>query len=186
MCRYCYRCNCCLALFVGPQVNLAFRYSDAQKPKCLICNTEGRIECMGKIGPANTVLKTETRCKCDDRCVWASGPVCDCICGGANHQAGPEGYSQITTDLGAVRFTSTDPETVKKHAAIAKELEAAVEAADIRRQASELHRAFMCRSYIPDRDNWLKAKNHAERFNKALFGKVHSKRIKALSECFTD
>ena len=98
--RRTYRCTLCLCLYVITYEQWkeifgiergAPHYS---KISCGVCN-HSQLECLGEIGKDNTIEKDEEVCNCDNRCVWASGPNCNCICGGENHQAGIFGYTEI-------------------------------------------------------------------------------------------
>lgn len=40
--------------------------------------------------------------RCDARCYEATGPVCDCICGGMNHGAGRERAEANTSEMAEV------------------------------------------------------------------------------------
>lgn len=113
--RYCYRCNNCLALFVSDDY-----INNCYVAQCAICSNVG-VERMGVIGPDRHRKTEKVKCKCDNRCVWATGPLCDCVCGGANHQAGYFGYTKIERDNGIPRLTCTDLATVSKHKSQAEE-----------------------------------------------------------------
>lgn len=78
MSRYYVRCVDCLGLSV---VDLKERAAWGK------CACGGALESMGRIR-GDTWGNTATRCACDARCTCASGPNCDCSCGGANHGSG--------------------------------------------------------------------------------------------------
>lgn len=113
--RYCYRCTNCLALFVSAEY-----ISNCYVAECMVCLNKG-VERMGIIGPDQRRKTEKIQCKCDNRCVWAKGPLCDCVCGGANHQSGYAGYTQVVIDNGIPRLTCTDLDTCLKHQAQATE-----------------------------------------------------------------
>jgi len=64
------------------EVNVNGRWTDtcrgqAPRPTCPNC------ECPAV--PTRTIIATETKTECGDRCQGATGPNCDCHCKGANH-----------------------------------------------------------------------------------------------------
>jgi len=52
---------------------------------CGLCN--GKLEEMGQV-KGTALTKPGERCPCDERCTSASGPNCNCQCGGENHGSG--------------------------------------------------------------------------------------------------
>ena len=89
-------------------------------PLCLtVAATEGcthsRVNCghcklemayMGRVSQ-NRLVQTEERCKCDARCTFATGPNCDCSCGGVNH--GSKMMVEVTVDCGPVPEAQVRP-----------------------------------------------------------------------------
>jgi hypothetical protein len=74
--RY-YRCTDCLDSFATVE--------RATGCRCGACG--GPIEYVGDVR-RQLVVRPEQRCACDERCTGATGPHCDCRCGGVNHGTG--------------------------------------------------------------------------------------------------
>lgn len=108
-----YKCPCCLATTA-----ISARVT---RPVCGIC--ESGLEYMGQVVEEHKWIRREEKCKCDSRCVNASGPSCDCQCGGENHGAGRDGYYTVDADTGETKITPA--KDVEKHKAIADEYLAA-------------------------------------------------------------
>lgn len=85
----------------------------------------GKFEFMGYI-KGFEVIQPELRCVCDERCVNAMGPHCDCTCEGANHGIGMAGYYEEDKVVGTLHLRPTNVERAK---ARAKEYLAALEVA---------------------------------------------------------
>ncbi len=79
-----YRCTVCLNIFTTreelPRDGATY---GAQCP----CGNR-RLEYMGAARRPGGLFITRTLCPCDARCTSATGPQCDCQCGGANHGTG--------------------------------------------------------------------------------------------------
>jgi hypothetical protein len=73
--RYCYRCTDCLFVM----------FTDAKHEggTCEAC--QGRIEYLGRVRKEGSLFETHIACACDGRCTSATGPSCNCHCGGENH-----------------------------------------------------------------------------------------------------
>lgn len=63
----------------------ADKYDILVKPICGICDQP--VNHLGHVS-GNKLAKLEDRCPCDGRCTGATGPNCDCQCGGINHGSG--------------------------------------------------------------------------------------------------
>ena len=74
---YYYKCLDCLTPF-----SVTERHN---KLTCLCGGT--KCQFMGQV-KGNLLERTEEKCACDMRCTHATGPVCDCQCGGENHGTG--------------------------------------------------------------------------------------------------
>ena len=72
---YYHKCNDCLTPFASTE------------PKIDTCDCLGSVTFMG-IVHGDKYVQTANRAPCDGRCTQASGPVCDCGCGGVNHGTG--------------------------------------------------------------------------------------------------
>ena len=84
--RWYWRCTGCLAV-VAVETELTTKWVNnvAANPQCSICGED--CECMGRVSGGHLV-HDRTRCACDARCTSATGPNCDCSCGGVNHGTG--------------------------------------------------------------------------------------------------
>lgn len=72
---YYHKCNDCLTAFSSTERKIDY------------CDCNGDVSYMGQVH-GDQYIKTEDRPPCDGRCTHASGPHCDCQCGGANHGTG--------------------------------------------------------------------------------------------------
>jgi hypothetical protein len=126
--RHFYRCQDCLTVAAVDIENSGDRL---RFPVCGHC--DGRLEYMGRVSQARLV-KDEERCACDDRCICARGPICNCKCGGKYHGAGmlaPVIYT--TRDCGPVPVVSMPANS--KANRTAKEFRDAIQAAGTRIEA---------------------------------------------------
>lgn len=81
---------------------------------------------MGRVSQ-NRLVKTEERCQCDARCTFATGPNCDCQCGGVNH--GSRMLVEVTFDAGPVPKATVKPTAqalwdLKEYQALREKLQA--------------------------------------------------------------
>ena len=82
--RHYHKCLGCLLPFVTD----ARRLPDGAT--CSVCGSQ-RFHHMGEVFKVSGQLVAGdaiTDCKCDSKCTCATGPECDCHCGGENHGAG--------------------------------------------------------------------------------------------------
>ncbi len=95
MARHFFRCKTCLTPY-------ALELEDVKKfaglPACPWCGYAGEPEYMGEVVRDRLTVETAL-CPCDDRCTSATGPKCDCQCGGKNHG---KGWLVVIADNGAV------------------------------------------------------------------------------------
>lgn len=80
-----YRCKDCLTVMVTPEKITCNQVHKNGVPiigTCAAC--EGWIEYLGRV-ERNRLIRTVDMCPCDGRCTSATGPSCDCQCGGENH-----------------------------------------------------------------------------------------------------
>lgn len=93
--RHFYRCLACLDVLAveGGRVMSVW---DASKGHQVgpHCDCGGTLNWMGKVR-TNYIVRPEERCPCDSRCADATGPNCDCVCGGKNHGT----HRTVTVDI---------------------------------------------------------------------------------------
>lgn len=80
--RWFYRCLDCLSVVATEQSPMIDRRTGRGSEVCGLCG--GGMESMGRVERDRLVTDSE-RCACDDRCTYATGPKCNCKCGGENH-----------------------------------------------------------------------------------------------------
>lgn len=126
--RFFFRCKICLSSMAADLPNDRLQRSPEEParnflreaPRCAACS--GSLELMGRVQPADMdkrarLQKETVRCACDARCTAATGPECNCVCGGANH--GTLRLVTVTRDAGAL--PTLRPIDVAKSQAIASE-----------------------------------------------------------------
>lgn len=115
--RHYFRCSDCLTPMVSTDANLS-----------AACACGGKLTHIGRVR-RHRVVRVEDHPACDARCTNATGPSCDCQCGGENHGSGRT-VKVITADLGAARVTPVDAavqlERATEYRAAVAELDAAI------------------------------------------------------------
>jgi len=104
--RVFYRCGLCLGSFAvdGGSVGGNMRGSR--------CDCGGELSYMGRVQRDRLVMD-QIGTPCDHRCTNATGPLCDCRCGGANH--GSQRIVMIQVDkVGVPRIVSGTPDQAKR------------------------------------------------------------------------
>lgn len=167
--RYYYRCEDCLSVSAADGEELD------RSALCGACG--GRLEHMGRVY-ADMLVKDEVRCKCDDRCVCARGPRCDCQCGGKNHGAGIAGYTVVIRGTGGVPVVT--PRSPEIGAMLAAEFRAARDAA-MARIDSMPGRAEQRRGLRIPPDQYYPLAEALKRWREACAMKVHKTRMRALA-----
>lgn len=156
-----YRCIDCLSLATATEY----------KPRPICSHCDGRLEYMGRVQAGRLVEEREV-CKCDGRCIFASGPNCDCNCRGENHGSGwlGGGFETVETDRGPVpRLRMPDNKGAAAVAAEWREAYAAI------KSATELARGDWTRLYA------LTAAR-----NKSRESRKHSNRMRIIGEALPD
>lgn len=97
MSRWYIRCRDCLAV-AAIEVDSV--------PRDLKCPCGGNVLCMGRVF-RDRLVRDHQDCPCDTRCTNASGPNCDCQCGGANHGSGM--LVTVTRDAGGIPRAEIPP-----------------------------------------------------------------------------
>ena len=96
--RHFYKCHECLS-FCAVDSEYGFN-----RVLCSLCHVP--MHYMGRV--EQTRLKIDTvRCLCDARCTFATGPNCECSCGGVNHGKGV--VVEVTIDAGKVPTAQIKP-----------------------------------------------------------------------------
>lgn len=172
--RYFYRCTGCLEVVaLTDQLPMQMGYTVARCTNC-----ERTFDYMGRTNGSGRLSHSETRCKCDDRCTSARGPLCDCACNGENHGAGMAGYVTVSVDTGAVPRV-TMPDTKSRDKSLRQFREYQAQLAQVLAETDAI-RARKSREYLPrpvfDRLRVLMAGLH-----KAHAARTHAARMRALT-----
>lgn len=173
--RWYYRCLDCLTVSAANE-HLPAGWDRAQNrrvyPKCGACG--GDIEEMGRV-EGDRLAKPETHCACDARCTHATGPNCDCRCGGENHGTGA--VVEVSRDCGPVPVLR-NPSTIRAKAE-AEEYRNALAAV-----WAQIERYNRLREQSPR--GWLAEKDYSEHcrlchlYHKARALRTHKNRMKVL------
>ena len=98
--RFFYRCHsCCHVVAVDGELEMVTSANGARVAAAR-CACDGKLELMGRVGRKPGLVLDSQRCACDARCTCATGPSCDCSCGGVNHGTGR--VVPIEVDAGGV------------------------------------------------------------------------------------
>lgn len=102
-----YKCNDCLSVITSPE------YFSGYQDSILNCICGGRFKHLGQAGNKSRIYKTSIECACDGRCTGATGPKCECSCGGINHGTGRT--VTITRDKGNIPSVNPpDPQAIER------------------------------------------------------------------------
>lgn len=166
--RYYYRCTDCLT----PQV-----IEGKMPERETTCRCGGRITFVGAVR-RHRVVRLEDHPVCDARCTNATGPNCDCQCGGDHHGSGRV-VTVETADLGAARLTAVDEDA---QIARAQEYRAARDELDSAIRSCRLAQAFADRraGLRVNAGDYLDCLHVHERRAHALSLKSHAARLRAL------
>ncbi len=167
--RHFYRCIECLELTVidGDQ-----RYE-------ILCDCGARLDYMGHVHGDTLRIDTE-RSACDDRCTSATGPNCDCGCGGKNH--GTNRVVQVQIITGAVPRVAARANLATRCAQVAAWQRAILEARE--RADAATHGAISAmqrREWIANKDLWWRATDLQKSIRKAAGYQTHKRRMAALA-----
>lgn len=158
--RWYWKCDDCLRVCASNE--------QLDSAKCGAC--DGSMSLMGQVIGAR-LGRNEVRCACDGRCTGATGPSCECSCGGINHGTGA--VVGVVRDLGPIPVLSGNS---PKFRLIADEYRAASEVVRAEYRAlGELKRAgWLERSKY---DRWYRL---GYVLHKARESKSHAGRMKLL------
>lgn len=113
--RHFYRCLACLDVIAVEGARL-MPHHDGRRDVGPYCDCGGKLDWMGRVRQ-NNLVRFEERCPCDSRCTCATGPNCDCSCGGANHGTKRTVTVTIVTGKAPTVNAREDLETRKARAA---------------------------------------------------------------------
>jgi hypothetical protein len=122
---------------------------------------------MGEVH-ADKYKKMGTKAACDGRCTHASGPVCDCFCGGVNHGTGK--LVQCVIAEGKTKIVGLSPEDVER----------AENYRSLKKYAEDIYAAKLLSEF--GKANCYGAR---QELNHALSMRVYDKRTKALIDFVT-
>jgi hypothetical protein len=147
------------------------------RPAETACACGGKMEHMGYVTQSKWFNKTEEKCACDERCTHAQGPSCDCKCNGANHGTGMT--IEIITETGKIRIKEISPEAIRR----AEEFRAAkAKMSDtFNHRFGELYEKKRQGIFIDGDEYWAWQRAIAT-YNRACFGKIHSRRMKKIND----
>jgi len=166
--RHFYRCVDCLELTV----------IDGEQRYEILCDCGARLDYVGHVHRNVLVIDTE-RSACDDRCTSATGPHCDCGCGGENHGTNRVVHIQIIT--GAVPQVTARANLATRCAQVAAWRRAILEARERADAATHGTISAMQRGqWIKDKALWWRAKDYQDAIRKAAAYQSHKRRMTAL------
>jgi len=164
---YYHKCDDCLTAFTTEERVVDF------------CDCNGNVTFMGMV-QGDKYVKTENRPPCDGRCTHASGPHCDCMCGGVNHGSGK--LVPVVIKEGKVYATNLTEEDVERAHIYRAIKDKANEAFD--KRWSETRNKLQQRVWV-DRPEWVAYTNASRELEKAIGMRQHWPRIKALANFVT-
>lgn len=166
--RYYYRCNDCLVTSTLEEYR-----------QDLLCVCGGHVCCLGPVTDKGRWVRKELRPECDDRCLNARGPNCDCKCNGKNHGIGLAGIVEMTFDGGAVILRPLKPEESVKRAEDYRTAKAAVEQA-LTDVFGRYWNAYRAGQYIPNSGIYWALKAWTAEYADAQSLRTHKNRVKRL------
>jgi hypothetical protein len=167
--RHFYRCGDCLSVVAV----------DAPRAQELACTCGGKYSHLGRVSPWGSLIQTQQRCACDARCTHATGPNCDCQCGGENHGTGRL-IEVITSEAGVPTVTPPDAKALERAAEVREAVRKAREA--LHRKYGELFRAKADGHYIANWNAYLEGVALRQEIARVARLKVHKTRLKRLAE----
>lgn len=160
--RHFWKCNECLSFCAIEQADM----NAWDRVKCGLCDSfmwyMGRVE-------QTRLKRDEVHCACDDRCTSATGPKCNCKCGGVFH--GTHAVVHVTVDAGGIPIAQ-----VKTNAKILRELN---EYRALRQILSDEWQDLNSQGFIP-REQWNRKIRLENTIRHARTLTSHGGRMKAL------
>lgn len=168
--RYFYRCDACLELAV----------IEGKQLREVQCDCGGTLRFLGRTTPLGYGLfKVEQRCPCDARCTGATGPNCDCSCGGTNH--GTKRLVGVLTSAGAIPRIADRASLEERLARVdlwKAELAAARER--INERTGGAYKRYLAGEYIASSTLYWKVEDFRKALNKAASAKTVNGRLNGL------
>jgi hypothetical protein len=172
--RWYYKCRDCLTVSATEvELKAEWKRDHWETALCGLCG--GQVDCMGKVGRSGRLSTTETLCACDDRCTHATGPHCDCQCGGENH--GTKRVVTVNRDLGPVPVLMV-PDSDKARTIAAEWREARD---DVRRMRNAIQSRRERGEFVP-RPEFDRMRELGYALGKAGAAKSHAGRMKILAK----
>lgn len=165
--RYYYKCCDCLS----PMVTERPMTGPAE------CFCGGNLAYMGQVKRDGHVHDEGTATPCNTLCTDATGPSCDCSCGGKNHGVHMAADIKVDIDRGVVILT---PPNKEKALAVAKEYREAHDAA-WQRLVARYGDDLTTTAWL-ERPLWEAITNDKATWRHAKSLRVHSARMKALGK----
>ena len=166
--RYYYKCFDCLSPMV----------SEERLDNSAECFCGGLLSYMGKVKQDGHVHHEYDATPCNTLCTDATGPNCNCSCGGKNHGVQRRADIRRDEDRGVAILT---PPHKEKASAVATEYRAAKESA-WQRLVAKWGTDLDTAAWIDDRSRWEAIMNDKAALRHARNMKVHAARMKALAK----
>ena len=163
-----YKCRQCLGVFA----------IDGQRQRAHCDCGAGELDHMGAVQRDRLVIERD-RCACDHRCTDATGPSCNCRCGGENH--GTHRTVHVVIDNGAVPRISA-PDSLAQRLAVRQEYLTAIEHARARIAQLPFAQDIMERRFVQDKAAWWSVVSEQRAMIKAQGYMVHKMRINAINK----
>lgn len=177
--RHYYRCLACLSAVAIDGDKLKVAYDHNNKPLFPRCDCGGGLDYMGRVSGDN-YMRVEDRCACDGRCTHATGPNCDCACGGKNHGTGA--LATIIVEMGCVSKLTPRPDIDTRRALVA---EVAYTANECLNRISTVHAVAVVAkkegNFLAG-DAYWNYRNAYSAYRKAFDNKSHKGRMAALNK----
>lgn len=145
------------------------------------CICGGRLTLLGPVTDTGRWLREELRPRCDGRCISATGPQCNCRCGGENHGQGLAATVVVRRDGGAVVLRPVDTEEARRRAEEYRVAKQAVHAA-LEARYGGAWVDYRQGLYIPSKALWWELRTWAQDFAEAKRLLTHRLRIRRLQQ----
>jgi hypothetical protein len=173
--KHFYRCKDCLTVATTTEeIKATYDRNVMRIGHCGACG--GWIEYLGKV-ERNRLIHTEHLCPCDGRCTNATGPSCDCQCGGENHGSGKLVAVDKSGPLPKFMIQVDAKSKAEAYIALCDKYKSAWEA-----KYGEIVERKRNGEYIRNFDFYLEAIDEWHVFNKVRSMKTHAGRNKRLNE----